>query len=107
MTWQSCSCSSSSCPLTAECPPHLGPRWRTLWARWPDSSSYGNEVRFMSKRFAPALESSDIDIDGTDNPEGVARRCRLPHNDFAAAWTSIALDAGVHERLLAQSLLSL
>lgn len=40
------------------------------------------------------------------NPEGIARRCRLPHEDFGSAWTSIKLASGVHERLLAQSLLS-
>ena len=38
---------------------------------------------------------------------GVARRCRLPQEEFAAAWTSIKLPDGVRERLLAQSLLSL
>jgi pachytene checkpoint protein 2 len=43
----------------------------------------------------------------TENPEGVARRCRLPDDGFAAAWNSIKLEAGVRERLLAQSLLSL
>lgn len=41
------------------------------------------------------------------NPAGVARQCRLPHKDFTPAWTSIKLDAGVRERLLAQALLSL
>ena len=40
------------------------------------------------------------------NPEGIARRCRLPNDDFDLAWTSIKLAGGVHERLLAQSLLS-
>lgn len=40
-------------------------------------------------------------------PGGVARRCRLPQDDFAAAWTSIKLAEGVRERLLAQALLSL
>ena len=42
-----------------------------------------------------------------DNPEGVARRCRLPNEEFLPAWTSIKLADGVRERLLAQSLLSL
>jgi len=41
------------------------------------------------------------------NPDGVARRCGLPNEGFTAAWTSIKLGAGVHERLLAQSLLAL
>ena len=40
------------------------------------------------------------------NPEGIARRCLLPNDDFATAWTSIKLSKGVHERLLAQALLS-
>src|SRR6266403_3381877 len=40
------------------------------------------------------------------NPEGVARRCRLPDDGFEAAWSSIKLPDGVRERLLAQSLLS-
>lgn len=40
------------------------------------------------------------------NPQGIARRCQLPHDDFAGAWDAIKLGAGVHERLLAQSLLS-
>jgi pachytene checkpoint protein 2 len=40
------------------------------------------------------------------NPEGIARRCRLPNEEFDPAWASIKLSAGVHERLLAQSLLS-
>jgi len=35
------------------------------------------------------------------NPEGVARRCRLPNDDFGPAWTSIKLADGVRERLLA------
>ena len=42
-----------------------------------------------------------------DNPQGVARRCCLPDDDFGAAWSSIKLADGVHDRLLAQSLLSL
>jgi len=42
-----------------------------------------------------------------DNPEGVARRCHLPDDGFGSAWSSIKLADGVHERLLAQSLLSL
>src|SRR6266849_1435585 len=41
------------------------------------------------------------------NPEGIARRCRLPNDEFGPAWTSIKLADGVRERLLAQSLLSL
>jgi AAA+ superfamily predicted ATPase len=40
------------------------------------------------------------------NPDGVARRCRIPDEEFAPAWTSIKLADGVRERLLAQSLLS-
>lgn len=40
------------------------------------------------------------------NPDGIARRCLLPNDEFTPAWTSIKLAAGVHERLLAQSLLS-
>jgi pachytene checkpoint protein 2 len=46
-------------------------------------------------------------IDTTGNPEGVARRCRLPDATFEPAWTSIKLADGVRDRLLAQSLLSL
>jgi len=41
-----------------------------------------------------------------DNPEGIARRCWLPNDEFGPAWTSIKLADGVHNRLLAQSLLS-
>jgi pachytene checkpoint protein 2 len=44
--------------------------------------------------------------EGKSNPEGIAHCCRLPDDDFAPAWTSIKLSAGVHDRLLAQSLLS-
>jgi len=40
------------------------------------------------------------------NPDGIARRCRLPNDEFGPAWTSIKLADGVHDRLLAQSLLS-
>jgi len=40
------------------------------------------------------------------NPDGVARRCHIPTDDFATAWSSIKLPDGVRERLLAQSLLS-
>jgi AAA+ superfamily predicted ATPase len=40
------------------------------------------------------------------NPDGVARRCHIPSDEFAAAWSSIKLPDGVRERLLAQSLLS-
>ena len=46
-------------------------------------------------------------IKSIDNPEGVARQCRLPDDGFGPAWTSIKLADGVRERLLAQSLLSL
>jgi hypothetical protein len=42
-----------------------------------------------------------------NNPDGVARQCRLPNDEFMAAWTSIKLAEGVGKRLLAQSLLSL
>ena len=41
-----------------------------------------------------------------DNPDGIARLCRLPNDEFDPAWTSIKLANGVHDRLLAQSLLS-
>jgi AAA+ superfamily predicted ATPase len=40
------------------------------------------------------------------NPDGVARRIRIPNDDLAVAWSSIKLPGGVRERLLAQSLLS-
>jgi AAA+ superfamily predicted ATPase len=40
------------------------------------------------------------------NPDGVARRIHIPHEDFAVAWSSIKLPDGVRQRLLAQSLLS-
>lgn len=40
------------------------------------------------------------------NPDGVARRIHIPHDDLAVAWPSIKLPNGVRERLLAQSLLS-
>ena len=40
------------------------------------------------------------------NPDGVARRCLLPNDDFDPAWNSIMLAEGIRERLLAQSLLS-
>jgi len=46
-------------------------------------------------------------IHAVDNPEGVARRCTLPDASFDAAWTSIKVEVGVQERLLAQSLLTL
>lgn len=42
-----------------------------------------------------------------DNPEGVARRCKLPDPSFDAAWTSIKVAEGVQERLVAQALLAL
>jgi AAA+ superfamily predicted ATPase len=38
--------------------------------------------------------------------EGVSRSCCLPDDEFTPAWISIKLEPGVHERLLAQSLLS-
>lgn len=41
------------------------------------------------------------------NSDGVARRCQLPNDEFAPAWTSIKLADGIRERLLAQSLLTL
>src|SRR5271169_6558996 len=40
------------------------------------------------------------------NPDGVARRCLVPSDEFAPAWNSIMLAEGIRERLLAQSLLS-
>jgi AAA+ superfamily predicted ATPase len=40
------------------------------------------------------------------NPDGVARRLRIPSDELAIAWSSIKLPDGVRERLLAQSLLS-
>jgi pachytene checkpoint protein 2 len=40
------------------------------------------------------------------NPDGIVRHCRLPDEEFGPAWTSIKLADGVHDRLLAQSLLS-
>jgi hypothetical protein len=40
------------------------------------------------------------------NPDAIARLCRLPDEEFGPAWTSIKLPDGVHDRLLAQSLLS-
>lgn len=43
----------------------------------------------------------------TGNPEGVAQNCALPNDDFALAWTSIKLPAGVRDRLLALALLCL
>jgi len=43
----------------------------------------------------------------TTYPMGVARRCVLPHEDFATAWEAIKVDEGVRERLLAQALLVL
>lgn len=47
------------------------------------------------------------EISTMSNPAGVVRRCRLPHEDFAPAWTSIKVADSVKERLLAQALLSL
>jgi hypothetical protein len=46
------------------------------------------------------------EISSIGNPDGVARKCRLPNDEFVPAWTSIKVGAGVRERLLAQSLLS-
>ena len=46
------------------------------------------------------------EISSIGNPDGVVRKCTLPDDDFAPAWTSIKVAAGVRERLLAQSLLS-
>jgi AAA+ superfamily predicted ATPase len=40
------------------------------------------------------------------NPDGVARRIHIPHDDLSPAWSSIMLPDGVRQRLLAQSLLS-
>jgi len=40
------------------------------------------------------------------NPDGVARRLHIPHDDLAVAWSSIKVPEAVRERLLAQSLLS-
>lgn len=45
--------------------------------------------------------------DAKTHPDGVARTCLLPNDDFSPAWTSIKVDPGVRERLLAQALLSL
>lgn len=46
-------------------------------------------------------------INSIDNPEGIARRCKLPDASFDAAWTSIKVGDGVQERLVAQALLAL
>src|SRR5439155_3013802 len=59
----------------------------------------------MSRPLRPAFDHADIDP--KMNPAGVARRCRLPDHGFDPAWSSLALEHGVRERLLAQSLLSL
>jgi len=40
------------------------------------------------------------------NPDGVARRLHIPHDDLAVAWSCIKVPEAVRERLLAQSLLS-
>lgn len=40
------------------------------------------------------------------NPDGIARRLHIPHDDLAVAWSSIKVPEAVRERLLAQSLLS-
>ena len=39
-------------------------------------------------------------------PAGIAHKCQVPNEEFAPAWTAIKLAAGVHDRLLAQALLS-
>ncbi|HTZ68276.1 MAG TPA: AAA family ATPase [Roseiarcus sp.] len=39
--------------------------------------------------------------------DGIALRCKLPDDDFEAAWASIRVPSGVKERLLSQALLSL
>jgi SpoVK/Ycf46/Vps4 family AAA+-type ATPase len=59
----------------------------------------------MSRPLRHSLDHGDIDP--KMNPAGVARRCRLPDHDFDGAWSSLFLEDGVRERLLAQSLLSL
>src|ERR1700747_1863577 len=41
-----------------------------------------------------------------NNTDGVARRCRLPNEDFEPAGLSIKLPDGGRQRLLAHSLLS-
>ncbi len=41
-----------------------------------------------------------------DNPEGIAHQCKLPNDEFTAAWSCIKLKQGIHDRMLAQSLLS-
>jgi SpoVK/Ycf46/Vps4 family AAA+-type ATPase len=46
------------------------------------------------------------DAKSTNNPEDIARRCRLPNDEFGPAWTAIKMPEEVKERLLAQSLLS-
>src|SRR5213593_1071426 len=40
------------------------------------------------------------------NPAGIAHQCSLPDDELKLAWSSIKLPEGMHERLLAQSLLS-
>src|SRR5687768_6074522 len=40
------------------------------------------------------------------NPDGVARQCRLPNDEFTSAWISIKVADNIRERLLAQSLLA-
>src|SRR5262249_19623138 len=47
------------------------------------------------------------DTNNKNHPLGVVRRCRLPHEEFASAWSAIKTGPDVHERLLAQALLSL
>ena len=44
--------------------------------------------------------------ESTSNPEGISRQLRLPDDALDLAWSSIKLPEGMHERLLAQSLLS-
>lgn len=43
---------------------------------------------------------------GANNPEGIAHQCKLPNDEFTSAWSSIKLKQGIHDRMLAQSLLS-
>ena len=41
------------------------------------------------------------------NPDGVVKHCQVPREEFSLAWRSIKLAAGVHDRFVAQALLSL
>lgn len=58
----------------------------------------------MSRHLRPALDSG---IETIPASEGVARSCRLPNPEFERAWSSLALEDGVRDRLLAQALLSI